>query len=234
MHDVDSILLELKKLADPDKVAYKQAKFGVIANNSLGVFLKDLKELAKQIPKSDELAIALFDTGVYEGRLLCSKLFNPKNLTEELAESWIVTFENWEMCDSFSMGVFARSSLAIPKIMEWSMRKPEFEKRAAFATMAAYCMADKTADNEVFEAFLPIIERESNDNRLYVKKAVNWALRNIGKRNTDLNQYAIDCARSIRSQNTKSALWIASDALKELQKEGVRMSDYPRAIYRKA
>ncbi|MEL6835108.1 MAG: DNA alkylation repair protein [Bacteroidota bacterium] len=227
------IIARLHELAQPDKVAYKEKKFGVVSQNALGVYMKDIKELAKEIPKDDDLALRLFDSNIYEARLLCSKLFSPKALTDELAEKWVVTFDNWEICDSFSMGIFARSPFALPLINKWASRTAEFEKRAAFATMAAYCMADKKAGNEVFLNFLPMIEAAADDERNFVKKAVNWALRGIGKRNIDLNQEAIACAKRILRQDNKAARWIASNALKELEKEGVRISDYPRNIYRK-
>lgn len=222
----------LYDLKDPDKVIFKEKKYGIKANNSLGVYHKELKMIAKDVGPNNELALQLFDSGIYEGRLLCSKMFKPKDVTEALMEKWVKTFENWEVCDSFCMGLFSKSKFALAKILEWTEREPEFEKRAGFAIMAAYCMADKKSGNELFEQFFPIIKREANDERLYVKKAVNWSLRNIGKRNTDLNEKAIDVASEILKFDGKSAKWIAKDALKELQKDGVRMSDYPRAIYR--
>jgi len=228
----EAIISALHELADPAKSAFKAQKYNIIANNSLGIYQQELKALAKRIPKDDQLAIRLFDSGIYEARLLCSKLFDPKNLTENLMEKWLSTFENWEICDSFCMGLFAKSAFAVPKSIEWATRTAEYEKRAAFATIAAYCMADKKSTNEVFDVFFPIILQASTDERLYVKKAVNWALRNLGKRNIDLNKSAIFCANEILSLNSKSAKWIASNALKELKKENVRMSDYPRAIYR--
>jgi len=229
---VDAIIAELEQLANPEKVVFKQKKFGVISQNALGIYHKDLKEIAKRIGKNNALAEELFDTNIYEARLLCSKLFKPKDLTEALMEKWVVTFENWEICDSFSMGIFAKSTLAIPKILEWNTRSREFEKRASFATIAAYCMADKKADNTVFEQFFPLIHQAANDERIYVKKAVNWALRNIGKRNIDLNKRAIEEAHKIEALEYKSAKWIARDALRALQKEVINILDYPRAIYR--
>ncbi|UTW61582.1 DNA alkylation repair protein [bacterium SCSIO 12741] len=232
--NLDTILNRLRDLSDPEAVLRKEKKFGVVANNAWGVYQKDLRELARQIPKDNQLAIDLFDTDIYEARVLCSKVFRPKDLTEELMEKWVVTFENWEICDSFSMALFARSPLAIPKALEWVNREPEFEKRAGFAIMAAYTMADKKADNEIFITFLNEIEKAVEDNRPYVKKAVNWALRNIGKRNQDLNALAIQRAHRILLVDHPAARWIANDAIKELEKEGVRMSDYPRAIYRPA
>ena len=224
----------LYDLQDAEKVIFKEKKFGIISNNSLGIYHKELKMIAKEIGQDNELALQLFDSGIYEGRLLCSKMFNPKEVTEPLMEKWVKTFENWEICDSFCMGLFAKSEFALAKILEWTKRKREFEKRAGFATLAAYCMADKTSENELFEQFFPIIKREANDERLYVKKAINWSLRNIGKRNMDLKEMAIDIANEILNFESKPAKWIAKDALKELQKEGVRMSNYPRGIYKKS
>ena len=223
----------LYDLQDAEKVIFKAQKFGIVSNNSLGIYHKELKIIAKEIGQDNELALQLFDSGIYEGRLLCSKMFKPKDVTEDLMEKWVKTFENWEICDSFSMGLFAKSKFALAKIVEWTERKAEFEKRAGFATLAAYCMADKKSGNELFEQFFSIIKREANDERLYVKKAVNWALRNIGKRNIDLNEIAIEVANEILKFESKAAKWIAKNALTELQKEGVRISNYPRSMYKK-
>lgn len=229
----EEVIEALYDLEDKEKVVYRAKKFGIISHNALGIAHKELKVIAKEIGPNDELALQLFDSGIYEGRLLCSKVFNPKNLTDALCEKWVKTFENWEVCDSFCMGIIAKSHLAIPKILEWTQREEEFEKRAGFATLAAYCMADKQASNEVYEAFLPVIKREAHDERLYVKKAVNWALRSIGKRNTDLLDIAIETAYEIEKMESKSARWIAKDAIRELTGQKVRVSDYPRLIYRK-
>lgn len=226
------VINELHQLANAKKVAFKKRKFGVVADNSLGIYQKDLKELAKKIGTNSKLAIQLFDSGIYEARILCSKIFDPKELTNDLLEKWVVTFENWEICDSFCMGLFAKSSFAIPKIIEWSQREKEFEKRAAFAILAAYCMADKKAANSVFEDFFPIIIRAANDDRIYVRKAVNWALRNIGKRNIDLNKKVLVLANDIVKMDTKCSKWIGSDAIKQLTREKVNILDYPRAMYR--
>ncbi len=226
------IIEHLYDLQNLEKVRFKEKKFGIVSNNALGIYHKELKSFAKEIGQDNDLALQLFDSGIYEGRLLCSKMFNPIDVTESLMEKWVRTFENWEICDSFSMGLFSKSSFAVPKILEWTNRNREFEKRAGFATLASYCMADKNSGNEHFEQFFPIIIREAHDERLYVKKAVNWALRNIGKRNVDLRIKAISTAKEIMNIDRKSANWIAKDALNELQKENNRMSDYPRKIYR--
>ena len=226
------IMGRLYALQNPEKVIFKEKKFGVISNNSLGIYHSELKKIAKEIGKDNELALQLFDSGIYEARILCSKIFKPKDVTVDLMEKWVKTFENWEVCDSFSMGLFAKSDFALEKILEWTKRKPEFEKRAGFTIMASYCMADKLSDNPVFESFFPIIKREANDERIYVKKAVNWALRNIGKRNPDLNKKAILVAQEIMETKSPAAIWIAKNALNELERDNIRMSDYPRAIYR--
>ncbi|NRD19949.1 DNA alkylation repair protein [Winogradskyella eckloniae] len=224
----------LYDLEDKEKVLFRQKKFGIVSNNALGIYHKDLNVIAKAIGKNNHLAIELFDSGIYEARLLCSKIYKPKDVTEDLMEYWVKTFENWEICDSFCMGLFSKSDFALTKIFEWSKREPEFEKRAAFATLASYCMADKTSENDVFESFFVLLKEQANDDRLYVKKAVNWALRSLGKRNSDLNNKAIAIAKVILDYDSKSAKWIAQNALNELQKESLRLSDYPRAIYRKS
>ena len=230
---LEGVIKRLEGLADPEKVRLKREKFGIRTDNSLGIYHKDLKIISKELGYNNELAIQLFETGIYEARILCSKMFKPSDITEDLMEVWVTTFENWEICDSFCMGLFAKSTFARKKILEWTLRNNEFEKRAGFVIVAAYCMADKNADNEVFEQFLRLIEREAIDDRLYVRKAVNWALRNIGKRNSDLNTEATIVAKRLALLESKSAKWIGSNALNEFGKSTVNVLDYPRSIYRK-
>jgi 3-methyladenine DNA glycosylase AlkD len=231
--NLHKVLKTLEDMADPDKIIIKQEKFGIMANNALGVYQKDLKDLAKKIGRNDKLALELFDSGIYEARILCSKIYNPNSITEELMEKWVLSFENWEICDSFCMGFFAKSEYALAKANEWSKNKSEFVKRAGFVIMACYGFVNKNADNAIFEQFLPIIEREATDERLYVKKAVNWALRNIGKRNIDLNTLAISVTNRIANIESKSAKWIANNALRELENSNINLLDYPRHMYRK-
>jgi 3-methyladenine DNA glycosylase AlkD len=229
----DQVIEKLFKLQNKKNIYFKREKFGIIANNSLGIYHKELKEIAKDIGKNNELAIKFFNCGIYEARILCSMIFSPKELTERQMEKWVRTFENWEICDSFCMGVFAKSDFAVKKAIEWSTRNGEFEKRAAFVIMASYCMAEKNAPNKVFEQFFPIIIKEAHDERLYVKKAVNWALRNIGKRNIDLQKKSLKIADKILKLDTDSTKWIARDAIRELTNANVNILDYPRAKYRK-
>lgn len=230
--NLQKVISRLNALADPKKIAIKERKFGIKAKNALGIYQNDLKGLAKEIGCDNRLAIELFDTGIYEARILCSKIYDPQCITEEQMDQWVMTFENWEICDSFCMGIFAKSKHGLAKAFEWSGNEHEFIKRAGFVTMAAYGFADKTAGNDVFEHFFSAIEREADDERTYVKKAVNWALRNVGKRNVDLNKQAIVVAKRILVSDSKSAKWIASNAISELEKPDVSILDYPRPIYR--
>ncbi len=229
---VRQVLTELETLADPEKVGLKEKKFGIYAKNSLGVYHKDLIALAKEIGRDNQLGIALYETGIYEARILCSKICDPEHITEQQMDRWAADFENWEICDSFCMGFFAMSKFAVTKAHEWAKAEPEFVKRAGFVLMAAYGFANKESDNSVFEEFLEPIEREAGDDRLYVKKAINWALRNIGKRNIDLQAEAIQSAERILATRSRAAGWVARNALRELQGPNVKIMDYPRSVYR--
>ena len=230
---INEILTELKSLSNMDIKDFKAKKYGIHCDNSWGVYQKDIAVLAKKIGKDTNVGIQLFKTGNYDAQLLCSKICKPKEITEALMDQWITHFNTWEICDSFCMQLFKFHPLAIKKALEWSERNNEFEKRAGFVLMATYGFADKNAGNEVFEQFFRIIIKHVNDERIYVKKAVNWALRQIGKRNVDLQKKAILTAKEILKQDSKSAQWIAKDALKELQGEKINILDYPRSIYRK-
>ncbi len=229
---VSVVIAKLEELKNPEKVIFKEKKFGIICKNALGIYMKDLNLIAKSIGKNSELAVALFETDMYEAKVLAGKIFNPIDLTPNLVSKWTVEFDNWEICDTFSMGIYAKSPLAESIILEYSSKVSEFEKRSAFATLAAYCMANKNGNNSTFERYFPLLEKAANDERLYVKKAVNWALRSIGKRNIDLKQKAISFSNSLLKLESKSAQWIARDALKELNSLNARVSDYPRSIYR--
>lgn len=227
------IIEALRDLGDPQKAAKKAEKFNIPAVNALGVYQSDLKEMAKHLTADETLGLRLIGSEVYEARLLGARVFPVDALTPELMDAWIVTFDNWEICDTFCMQLFARSALAPQKIREWATRDAAFEKRAAFATLAALVMADKQSGNETFLSYFSLIRAAADDNRNFVKKAVSWALRGIGKRNVDLRKEAIALAKTLAKRPEKATRWIASDVLRELEKENVRMSDYPRAIYRK-
>lgn len=229
---VKELLTALRSISDPEIKRKKHEKFGISAETSWGVYQKEISELAKKIGKDTQLGIALFDTGFYDARLLTAKLCKPKELSEALLEKWVVEFNTWEICDSFCMKLFKYNELALKKAFEWAEREREYEKRAGFVLMATYGFAKKEAPNSVFESFFPVLEAHANDRRIYVKKAINWALRQIGKRNIDLKNKAIDCAGRILLQESDSAKWIARDAIRELQGEKLNVLDYPRSIYR--
>lgn len=229
---LEQVVARLRGLSSPEKIALKQQKFGITARNSLGIYHRDLKLLAKEIGRNNALALELYDTGIYEARLLCSKIYDPTLISEAQMNRWVADFENWEICDSFCMGFFVKSDFALEKAFEWSTAEEEFIKRAGFAMMAAYGFAHKKAENAVFLEFLDPIYREADDDRIYVKKAVNWALRNIGKRNGDLRVEALATAERILLKGGKAAQWVAKNAIAELSREGINVLDYPRAIYR--
>jgi 3-methyladenine DNA glycosylase AlkD len=231
MSTIEEVLMELHRLADPEVVTFKAKKYNVTADHSLGVYQKDLNAIAKVIGKNNDLALALYDTGIYEARILCSKLYQSKDLTEAQMECWVADFENWEICDAFCMKFFCGSPWVDEKLLAWTERAETFVKRAGFVMMATYSSTYKKAGNEAFEAFLPIIEREAHDERIYVKKAVNWALREIGKRNIDLYQSANTFAERLEKRKEKSAKWIAKDALREFRKPNLAIRGYPRGQY---
>lgn len=198
------------------------ARFGISTHNTLGVTVTELRKIAKSVGRDHSLATELWNTGIHEARILATIIDDPKLVTESQMEIWVKNFDSWDVCDQACMNLFDRTSFAWKKAFEWSSRKEEFEKRAGFALMAVLAAHEKGSPNEKFIAFLPIIKDNSSDERNYVKKAVNWSLRQIGKRNCALNREAIKCAEGIMEIGSKSARWIASDALYELKSSDVK------------
>jgi 3-methyladenine DNA glycosylase AlkD len=215
------VIQTLESMGKPDNVA-GMARFGINAENTLGISMPELRKLGKRIGKDHDLALRLFDSGIREARILATLVADPAAFTGEQAESWVVRLDSWDVCDQFCMGLMWRTPFACDKCFEWSARPEEFVKRAGFALIAKLAWSDKKATDETIAGFLPIIERESTDERNFVKKAVNWALRQIGKRDAALNARAIDTASRLAASDSKSARWIASDALRELEGEAVQ------------
>jgi 3-methyladenine DNA glycosylase AlkD len=209
------ILKKLKFLSDP-KAVEGMARYGINPERNLGVSVSTLRKVAKEIGKDHELAQQLWSTGIRDARMVAALIDEPKLVSEVQMESWVKDFNSWDICDHCCGHLFDKTEFAHQKASEWSNRKEEFVKRAGFALMAWLAVHDKKAENESFLPFLSIIRNESIDSRNYVKKAINWALRNIGKRNLDLNKKAIKTAKEIQKIDSKSAKWIASDALREL------------------
>ena len=198
------------------------ARFGIRAKVVYGVSKPKLDEIVKRIGKNHALGLALWETGIHDARLLGMLISRPEEVTKEQMERWVRDFDNWDVCDGTCCHLFAGSKPAWKKAFEWGSRKKEFEKRAGFALAAYLAVHDKAAADAPFLKYLRVIEREAWDERNFVRKAVNWALRNIGKRNLRLNREAIRSAERIRKERTRAGRWIAADALRELRSEAVQ------------
>jgi 3-methyladenine DNA glycosylase AlkD len=216
----EEVIARLKAMENPVNVA-GMARFGIKANNTLGISIYDLRKIAREIKKDHTLALRLWDFGIHEARILASFIDEPDKVTEAQLDAWVRDFDSWDVVDQVSE-LIAKTPYVTKKIHEWSKRDEEFVKRAAFSLVAEIAWHDKKLADADFEQFFPVIIAAANDERNFVKKSVNWALRNIGKRNKALNKRAIAIAREIQKLDTKSARWIAADALRELTGEAVQ------------
>jgi 3-methyladenine DNA glycosylase AlkD len=198
------------------------ARYGINPDNNLGISIYRLRELGKQIVNNHNLAIQLWNTGIHDARLLAIFIDDPKYLTTDQMDSWAHDFDSWDICDQACTSLFDRSPLAWNKIYEWSKSNQEFVKRAAFSLIAGLAVHDKSAEDIKFLDCGSLIKIHANYDRNYVKKAVNWGLRNIGKRNQFLNDKMIQLAKEILQMDSRSARWIARDALKELTSDKIR------------
>jgi 3-methyladenine DNA glycosylase AlkD len=230
--NVDDVVRALKARAVPSSKA-GMARFGIQVEKALGVRVPIIRDIAKCYKKDHGLALALWRTGIHEARLLASMVDDPSELTENQMEAWVRDFDSWDVCDQCIMNLFDRAPNAYEKAIEWSEREEEFVKRAGFALMASLAVHDKKAEDERFIPFLKAIERGSTDERNFVKKAVNWALRQIGKRNMALNEGAVTTAERISKKGSKAARWVAADALRELKGPAVQKRLKERAARRK-
>jgi 3-methyladenine DNA glycosylase AlkD len=215
------IIAELESLSKPEE-REGMARFGISPKKTYAVRMPEIRRIARKAGKDHELAAKLWDAGYRETRIMASIVEDPKMVTEEQMDEWASEFDYWEICDQCCINLFRKTAYAYKKAFGWSTCDEEFVKRAGFALMAVLAVHDKKASNEKMMKFFPPIIRESEDNRVYVKKAVNWALRQIGKRNMNLNERAIEVAEEIQSMDSKSAKWIAADALRELRSEKVQ------------
>ncbi len=220
---VERVFARLRALGDPRNVQ-GMARFGINVCPEMAFGLKsaDLKALAREIGRNHELSLALWNTGNHDARHLAHLTAEPAKFTEAIAEDWAREFDSWSIVDGVCLYLMIRTPFAWKKAREWPRRKEEFVRRAGFSLMACLAVHDKSARDARFLRFLPQIERYSDDERNFVKKAVNWALRQIGKRNLRLNRAAIAAARRIRERGTRSARWIAADALRELESDAVQ------------
>jgi 3-methyladenine DNA glycosylase AlkD len=198
------------------------ARYGIATDRALGITVTELRALARKLGRDHGLAAALWGSGIHEARMLATLVDEPGRVTERQMESWIRDVDSWDLCDGLCGNLFDRTPFAIDKAIEWSAREAEFTKRAGFALMAWITVHRKDVGDAQLERFLPLIQAQAGDDRNYVKKAVNWALRQIGKRNLRLNRKAIATAHRIERIDSRAARWIAADALRELQGEPVR------------
>ncbi|HUX86554.1 MAG TPA: DNA alkylation repair protein [Chloroflexota bacterium] len=213
------VLDVLHALADPSVVASME-HFAIRPTTiRLGVSIPKLRGLARQLGHDHALAEALWQSGMHEAQILAALVDEPTLVTEEQMERWAVGFDSWNICDACCQDLFRKTPYAGQKVREWSARPEQFVKRAAFALIAEIARHDKTSDDAVYLAYLPIIEREADDDRNFVKKAVNWALREIGKRNPNLRDAAISTGLRLREHQSASARWTANNALRELRRD---------------
>lgn len=221
MENVKEVLKKLRSLSNPEAVA-GMARFGISPKNTYGVSIPVLRKMAKQIGKNHLLARKLWVSGVHEARILAGIIDDPEMVTEKQMDSWVKDLDSWDVCDQVCSNLFDQTKFADRKAIEWSKRDEEFVKRAGFVLMAALAVHDKEKSDREFEKFFFLIKKEATDERNFVKKSVNWSLRQIGKRSAYLNRLAIKTAEMIQKKNSKAARWVASDALRELTSEAVQ------------
>ena len=211
----------LKSLGDPRNVA-GMARFGIKPAVALGVPKPALRRLARELGRDHDLAQELWASSVHEARVLASMIEEPAEVTADQMDAWAEDLDNWDICDQCCLNLFWKTVFAYGKAEDWTTSEREFVKRAGFVLIASLAIHDKKASDARFERFLSSIEREAADDRNIVKKAVNWALRQIGKRNADLRQRAVEVALELQRAESKSARWVGSDALRELSSEAVQ------------
>jgi 3-methyladenine DNA glycosylase AlkD len=221
MASVKDVLDKLQSKAQPEQLK-GMAKYGMTVEQRLGVSVPDMRKLAKEIGRDHKLALDLWRTGIAEARIMAGMVGDPAKLTEEQMEDWVQGINSWDVCDQVCMNLFEKNQLAWKKIVDWSEREEEFVKRTAFSLIACLAWHDKKASDGEFTELFPVIIRGATDERNFVKKAVNWALRNIGKRNLNLNKAAINTAKEIQRLDSKAARWIAADAIRELKSDAIQ------------
>ncbi len=221
MSSTEEILTRLKAKARPDQLP-GMARYGIKTEHRLGLQIPELRKLAKETGRNHQLALELWKTGIAEARILASMVDEPEKVTEQQMDNWAKDIDSWDIGDQTCMNLFEKTPFAWKKITEWSQRKEEFVKRTAYGLLACLAWHDKTATDQQFNTFFPVIANGATDERKPIQKAVSWALRNIGKRNPLLNKAAIGLATEIRQTNTKPTRWVASDVIRELESQPVQ------------
>lgn len=221
MSRLSDTLAALRSQARPAELA-AMARFGLVGAGRLGVSMPVIRRMAKQLGRDHDLALALWESGIPDARILAALVADPLSLTSRQMDTWAADFAAWDVCDQVCLGAFVASPHAWRKVETWSRRKSEFVRRSAFSLLAMLAVHDTSAPDASFVASLALIEAAADDDRNFVKKAVNWALRGIGKRNLALNRAALATARRLAKSESRSARWIASDALRELGSDAVQ------------
>jgi 3-methyladenine DNA glycosylase AlkD len=215
------VVRALERMGDRSRLE-GMARFGIDTTRAVGVTVTELRRFARELGHDHELAAALWASGVHEARLLASLVDEPAMVSEAQMEAWVADLDSWDVCDGVCGNLFDRTPFALDKAVEWSSRAPEFEKRAAFALMASAAVHRKDLPDAAFASLLPVIRAQAIDERNYVKKAVSWALRQIGKRSSGLNSQATRTAERIERIDSRAARWVARDALRELRSDAVQ------------
>jgi 3-methyladenine DNA glycosylase AlkD len=218
---LNDVIAELKSMGDLQAAA-GMAKYGITTDRALGISIPKLQGLAKKIGKNPALAQRLWSSAIHEARILACMIADPQLMTGAQLERWVKEFDSWDLCDQCCNRLFRKTVLAHQKALAWSQRPEEFVKRAGFVLMAVLAVHDKKATDRRFDAFFRQIKKEATDDRNFVKKAINWALRQIGKRNSYLNTKAISVATEIQQLDSGAARWVAHDALRELCSEKIQ------------
>lgn len=217
MKNTQTIIKKMKAKANPANAA-GMARFGINAKNTLGCSMPFLRGYAKEIGRDHALALQLWDTGIHEARILAALIDEPARVTKAQMKSWSKDFDSWDVCDQVCSNLFDKTPDAYITAQQWAKSTQEFVKRAGFVLMACLAVHDKKAPDAAFKPFFPLIIAGAVDERNFVKKAVNWALRQIGKRNAALRRRAIAVAGQILAiPDSASARWVARDALRELR-----------------
>lgn len=211
----DEILKKLSGISSQKNIEI-MASFGVETDNCLGVKISDLREIAKDIGENHSLAEELWKSGIHEARILASMVDSPGKVTEEQLEDWVKDFDSWDICDQVCNNLFRKTEYAEDKALEWSQRSEEFVKRAGFALMAYMATHRKDEDNDLFLDFLDRCREEAGDERKYVKKAISWTVRNIGKRGEELREKAVELAEELKESDEKSVRWVGKDILRKM------------------
>jgi 3-methyladenine DNA glycosylase AlkD len=211
----EAVLSELRALGS-EKNRAGMARYGIRTDRAFGVSIAQLRPIARRLKRNHDLALALWKSGHHEARLLAALIDDPKKVTRRQMDAWAAEFDSWDLCDQACMKLFVKTPFVDEKIAAWAADEREFVRRAAFALLAANAVHGKTTPDERFLAWLDLIERHATDPRNFVRKAVNWALRQIGKRSPALRRRALAVAERLAASDERTARWIGKDAVKEL------------------